>query len=298
MLIGNEFFRIFVLLLIDRIIMEKDENIKILICTHKLVPLPVHEYFFPIHGGAALASEALPYVRDDTGDNISMKNRNYCELTAHYWFWKNCKCDIVGLNHYRRFFNFGHLHDWVVPERYYCDLERFMQRPYSFPENLSDLLNQYDIIKPPAHSWPYRVATQYAIFHVVNDLNVLREVIRDITPDYLVAFDHLFYHSNSYSQYNMFIMRWELFDTYSEWLFSVLFEVEKRIKISGYVDQARVFGYMAERLLTVFVEKNSLRVLSVPVDIPLCSTEGDRISGLHYKLRFLKHRLLFKWLNL
>ena len=67
--------------------MEKDENIKILICTHKLVPLPVHEYFFTFHGGAALASEALPYVRDDTGDNISMKNRKYCELTAHYWFW-------------------------------------------------------------------------------------------------------------------------------------------------------------------------------------------------------------------
>lgn len=279
--------------------MEKSKDVKVLICAHKLVLLPEHEFFFPIHGGAALNLAKLPYVRDDTGENISIKNKNYCELTAHYWFWKNCKSDIVGLNHYRRFFNFNHLNECVVPERYYCELEDFIKTPYRFPKNLSSLLEQYDIIQPPAHSWPYKVATQYAICHIVNDLNILREVIQELTPDYLAAFDELFYADNAYSQYNMFITRWELFDVYSEWLFGILFEVEKRIKISEYLDQSRVFGYMSERLLNVFVKKNKLKVLYVPVDIPLPGDVlGESISGFRYKLRCLKHRFIFKWLKL
>lgn len=39
------------------------------------------------------------------------------------------------------------------------------------------------------------------------------------------------------------IVRKEIFDDYCEWLFSILFEVEKRIQISNNVYQARVFGF-------------------------------------------------------
>ena len=46
----------------------------------------------------------MGYVGDDTGDNISYKNPFYCELTGMYWLWKNYKCDIIGICHYRRFF--------------------------------------------------------------------------------------------------------------------------------------------------------------------------------------------------
>lgn len=38
----------------------------------------------------------MGYIGDNTGDNISLRNPNYCELTGLYWAWKNLKCDYIG----------------------------------------------------------------------------------------------------------------------------------------------------------------------------------------------------------
>ena len=47
--------------------------------------------------------------RDNSGENISKKNKNYAELTYHYWFWKNYldKYDgeWIGFCHYRKFWS-------------------------------------------------------------------------------------------------------------------------------------------------------------------------------------------------
>ena len=85
------------------------KKITIFICSHKKVELPQHEYFLPVQAGAALHEKIQGYQPDDEGENISSKNPHFCELTCHYWAWKNLKnVDIVGLNHYRRYFDFQH----------------------------------------------------------------------------------------------------------------------------------------------------------------------------------------------
>ena len=67
--------------------------------------------------------------------------------------------------------------------------------------------------------------------------------------------------------YNMFISRKEIFDEYYKWLFDILFELEKRVNISNYTDyDKRIFGFLSERLLSVWLEKNNhLKIKEMPV---------------------------------
>jgi hypothetical protein len=55
-------------------------------------------------------------------------------------------------------------------------------------------------------------------------------------------------------------MAWPRFQEFCEWVFSILFEVEKKIDPSAYpINQVRVFGYMHEILLGVFIEHHKLK---------------------------------------
>lgn len=268
------------------------KDIKILVCAHKESRLPAHEYFYPIQVGAALTHTRFFATSDNTGDNISDKNPHFCELTAHYWAWKNLECDIIGLNHYRRFFDFYRPFPAFSPDRSFVDIDFFLKEPYRFPD-LETLLNEYDIILPPKRHYPYNVATQYAVFHLINDLNLLKEVIQDVTPEYSEVFNTLMYHHNAYSGYNMFITSRAHFNEYSEWLFNVLFELEKRIKLSAYPDQARLFGYLSERLINVYCIKHRLKIKYIPVSMPL-DDKFQNPSNLRYTLRRMKNDFIYK----
>ena len=49
-------------------------------------------------------------------DSISNKNDSYCELTGMYWALKNLKnVDVIGLCHYRRYFDFHKQCKWPYP---------------------------------------------------------------------------------------------------------------------------------------------------------------------------------------
>ena len=214
-------------------------KISILVAAHKKYDVPGEEPYLPVHVGAAVSSVSLPYQRDDEGDNISFKNPTYCELTGIYWAYKNLSADYIGLNHYRRYFG-------TKKHRLnYADFEK--------------LLNKADLILPKKrHYYIETVASQYEHAHG-DDLKVVEEAIKESFPDYLDAF-HAVMKRRSIHLFNMFVMKKDIFDAYCSFLFPLLEACEEQLK-----DKPRVYGFLSERMMDVFVEKNALSYLEINV---------------------------------
>lgn len=230
-------------------------DIKILVAAHKPYWMPDDDVYLPIQAGAA-GKESLGWQRDDEGDNISVKNPNYCELTALYWAWKNLDADYIGLCHYRRYFVFHTLLARTKEKKY-----RILKR-----KNYEELLKKYDIILPRKYSVaPDDIFQQYKNAHHIQDLNKVKEIIAEIYPEYMMDFVQVMNQQDGYFC-NMFVMRQELFYQYCQWMFSILFELEKRVDISEYdMYQARVFGFLSERLFNVWIGHQHLNICEVPV---------------------------------
>ncbi|MEE3417281.1 MAG: DUF4422 domain-containing protein [Prevotella sp.] len=270
-------------------------NIKIFVCAHKEVSLPQHPYFLPIQAGAALHDAIKGYQPDNEGDNISNKNPHFCELTCHYWAWKNLKeVNIVGLNHYRRYFDFTRKWPQFSSDKHFIQIEEFLKQDYQFP-NLEKLLSKYDIILPVARHWRVSNTQQYGEYHIAKDWEMLRQIIKERSPQYIPAFEKTMDHSNISVGYNMFITHWENFDAYSEWLFDILFEVEKRVPPIKDPIQSRIYGYMSERLINVFCEHYNLRIKSIPLIMPLDAYKPNQnINHLRATYRNIKNDLIYK----
>jgi hypothetical protein len=61
-------------------------------------------------------------------------------------------------------------------------------------------------------------------------------------------------------------MKRDIFDRYCQWLFDILFQVEAQVDISAYsAYDRRVFGFLSERLLDVYLEANGIPYQELPV---------------------------------
>lgn len=244
--------------------MEKGENpkIKIMVCCHKPGKWLNDDIYMPIQCGKALSDVDLGIQGDDTGDNISAKNPSYCELTAMYWAWKNLKdIDYIGLCHYRRYFDFKYSGLNCV-NNVSC-LPYYMK---NIPLNVIDFCKKERaavVVKP--HTFFCNMKCWYAICHNSNDMKVLRNVLEKKYPNYLSAFDKML-SSNKMIAYNMFICKKNIFDDYCEWLFDILFELERYLFVNNEDNyQKRVFGFLSERLMTVYAIHNRMDLKRVPV---------------------------------
>lgn len=248
-----------------------NKNIKIFLSYHKPTTLLKNEIFTPIHVGRELANNNpnLKWmldnmIGDNTGDNISSKNPNYCELTAQYWAWKNYECDYIGFMHYRRHLNF--LIDKHYPENKWGLsednlLNQFYIEKYGLDEeNLRTVISQYDILT--VNPWSVKNAgsknnyDQYksadSKLHI-EDYNKALKILKEKYPQF--AEDVESYNNSEYGYYtNIFVMKKEIFNDYCSWLFDILFEVEKQTDISNYdFQEARIYGYISEWLFGIYI---------------------------------------------
>jgi len=234
----------------------KKPDVRIYMVYHKASPMIGRAPFVPIQVGKG---EPIPgiEVRDNTGDNIAAKNANYCELTAQYWIWKNVRADYVGLAHYRRIPSFT--------AEYAETFEDFSDetcRRFGWDETtISGLLKEFDVLLPPC--WPTfppgepgHIMTPYefhCIEHRASDMDETLRVIKELTPEMWPYAEQALLKDTNECFGNVCIMRKDLFDSYSEWLFKVLFELERRIEIPKEREHARVFGFLSERLIMVWL---------------------------------------------
>ena len=214
--------------------------------THKKFKEPTDPIYVPLHVGRA-GAEDYGYAGDNTGDNISDKNCYYGELTGVYWVWKNVRTtDYVGICHYRR---------------YFCTEEG---RILNEKDYLS-ILKDYDMITSKKLKLNFSYFDGYDGDYNIFDLITTGETIKRIYPKYYDTFERLVHGNGTYFG-NMMVTSKELYDEYAEWLFSIFADVEKKIDPSGYDDyHKRVFGFISEFLLYVWVEVKGLKVYECKV---------------------------------
>ncbi len=191
-----------------------------------------------IQAGAILTSDKICRITDDIGENISDRNKQFCELTVLYWIWKNAKQDVVGLEHYRRHF--------ILKEDWY--------------QQMKD--RDIDVILPaPLYVMP-SITANYKGRHVASDWDFMMDYMKRIYPEYYKE-AICFFNTNLYSPCNMFIMRKEILNNLCLWLFPILFICAEHGGVREDVYQNRYPGFLSERLITLFfnVNRNKYKIV-------------------------------------
>lgn len=168
------------------------------------------------------------------GDNIDNLNQWLCELTALYYMWKNQTSDIVGLEHYRRFF--------VENSKTY-DISAYTP----INENrITSLLDTYDAIVA-YHQHPInrradsylKNEQKYGLF--TEWLGMVDESLAGF-KDFTI---NLWSTSSLFICCNMFIAKRKLITEYCEWLFPMITKYAEHF--GRYTEQYnRLIGYLAE----------------------------------------------------
>ena len=230
------------------------KDIKMIVATHKKYQMPEDKMYLPVHVGSQ-NKESIGYQRDDEGENISSKNGYYCELTGLYWAWKNLDNEYIGLSHYRRYF----AENKKIPTK---EEDRF--KNVLKYETADKLLDDVDIILPTKRKYYIEnIYDHYKKTMYIEPLDETRKILEEKYPEYVQEFDKI-HNRTSAHLFNMFIMKKDKLDEYLNWLFDILFELEKRCDPSKYDSfHARYLGRVSERLLDVWINTKGYKYKEV-----------------------------------
>ena len=228
-----------------------DKKLRIIVCAHKEDEhIKRNEPYFPLQVGKDVHPELdLGIACDNIGDNISIKNPSWCELTALYWGWKNINdVEFLGLNHYRRYFKVDNIEN--VVNRYLGGQNSVDMIVAKNVDNLSNHQRMNDLIEMTSSE----------------DAFLFADTFLSIYPQYEKSFINYFYNSRKSYPFQLFIAHKSLYDEYCCFMFPVLKLFEKKSKLHGYTRQKRVLGYLGEYFLGLFIECKGLRVKALDVE--------------------------------
>lgn len=219
--------------------------------------------FIPVRCGAVYDKrENITMLGDNTGDNISEKRNSFCELTVQYWAWKNVKADYYGLCHYRRYLSFAsqvyneeneERNNGCVSENYIT--KKVLEKHGINEKTMRKIIEDNDVLVcKTIHSTTnnYDSMKMSKEYHNIEDMDIAIKIInklypemKDVVQEYMSSYD--------VRLYNCFIMKKEIFNNYCEWLFTILFELEKSINMKFYgVQKYRTPGTIGERLFGIY----------------------------------------------
>lgn len=238
--------------------MNTSQQLKMYVVTHKALKY-IPKDRTPIFVGSRTNDKG--YLTDKSGEEISKKNPYYCELTAIYWIRKNDHSSkYVSIEHYRRFFMKGLM-------------------PIKKREMYSIVLNS--VVLSKTFVFDDSIYNIYKKHHFVEDLNVAIDIIKKYYPEYVPAMES-YLNGNRSHMLNMICCRKDVFDSLCEWLFDILFKVEKIIDYNNRDDyQKRVFGFLSERLMNIRFIKNEFNIKSMNIYYLKSNTLFSQIFSLY-----------------
>ncbi|MCR4780482.1 MAG: DUF4422 domain-containing protein [Ruminiclostridium sp.] len=292
---------------------DKRPRIHIAVACHKPSRLPANDILVPVQVNSAAAKNRMDMEHDDDGDNISAKNSSYCELTAQYWEWRNVDADYYGLCHYRRFLCFTYpekigrnnrkqidaeaIDDWSV-KRFGLDDEEAMRRVIEANDVVTGEEQNVSRLYTPRGNQP--TAMKHWKAHdralIMNeDLDKMLRILKEEAPQ--LGKDTVRYlNGRTFTGFNCFVMKKELFNELCEIEFRVLERLEKEVDLTKYCTQlSRIYGFMGEIISSGFIyhiKKRGAKVTHVPLvyfnntdeekRFPL--TDGSAIPILFYHI--------------
>ena len=193
----------------------------------KNYPDTLSSHIIPIQVGAALTDKRIADVTDNTGDNISERNRHFSEVTALYWMWKSAEADYLGLCHYRRLWK---------------DLDFIAEKLQG---------GVIDVVLPVPTLCVHSVYEDYMERYIPAVYPTMLDVLREMSPEYYGASEEI-YRGHVFYACNMLIAKRKVLNDLCQWMFPMVFEIEKRIGDLPDPYQNRYAGFCTERLITLY----------------------------------------------
>jgi len=217
------------------------------------------------------------WLRDNTGQNISKKNKYYGEYTFHYWLWKNNFIDIedgnwIGFCTYRRFWSNTtegiyrrKLKDSILQQvpKEWDNYDSVLVK--TLPINnikLSKMLKhgKRHILKNPFILFNKKDITVKVHFDMCHGYGKLDMAIDLLDNENKNAFRKFVETEKAFNPFNMFICKsqkilGEYYDSLFKWLTNC--EDIFGFNMGNNYGAIRIYGFLAERYLSYWFKKNS-----------------------------------------